>query len=107
MSGLFLTMAILFEVSGTLMLKFSNGFKIILPGILFIIFYAISFYFLSIALKEIDIGIAYAIWCAVGMTLVAILGIVLFHEPVTLIKILSIIFIIIGTVGLKLSNSFS
>ncbi len=106
MGFLYLLAAITFEVAGTTALKFTEGFTRLLPSIVFIICYAISFFNLSQALKSIDLGIAYAIWSAVGVALIAILGVIIFKEPVNPIKIISLILIISGVVGLKLSSSF-
>lgn len=105
MGGVLLSVAILAEVIGTTMLKMSNGFKVLVPSVLFVIFYAASFYALAHALKTIDMGIAYAIWAAVGLTIVTIIGIFLFNENMNWIKALSILFIIIGVVGLRLSSA--
>ncbi len=104
MGALYLSMAILAEVIGTTMLKMSNGFKVVGPTVLFVIFYIASFYALAQALKTIDMGIAYAIWAAVGLTIVTLIGILIFHEPINWIKALSILFIVIGVVGLRLSS---
>lgn len=104
MGGVLLSIAILAEVIGTTMLKMSNGFKVLVPSVLFVIFYAASFYALAHA-KTIDMGIAYAIWAAVGLTIVTIIGIFLFNENMNWIKALSILFIIIGVVGLRLSSA--
>ena len=106
MGFLYLLAAITFEGAGTTALKFTEGFTRLLPSIVFIICYAISFFNLSQALKSIDLGIAYAIWSAVGVALIAILGVIIFKEPVNPIKIISLILIISGVVGLKLSSSF-
>lgn len=107
MGLVYLFAAIIFEVTGTTTLKFTEGFTKLLPSIVFILCYAISFFSLSQALKTIELGIAYAIWAAVGVALVAIVGILLFKEQVNIIKILSLLFIIIGVVGLKLSTSIN
>ena len=102
MSYMYLILAIAFEVLGTTTMKLSNGFTVLLPSIGMFVFYAISFSFLAIALKTIEVGMAYAIWGAVGTTLIAAIGILFFQESFNFLKILSIIFIIIGVVGLNL-----
>lgn len=82
----------------------SNGFSLILPSIGTIVFYCITFYFLSLSLKTIEMGVAYAVWCAVGMSLIALVGIVFFNESINPIKIISLLFIIVGVLGLCLNN---
>ena len=102
MSYLFLFLAILSEVIGTVLLKMTNGFSILLPSVGTAIFYALSFYFLSVSLKTIEVGIAYAIWSAIGMSLIAVLGVVFLHETMNWLKIISISLIIISVIGLCL-----
>lgn len=104
MSYLFLFLAIIFEITGTTFLKLSNGFSVLLPSIGTIIAYICTFYFLSLTLKTIEMGISYAIWCAVGMSLIALIGIVFFHESANPTKIISLLLIIVGVVGLCLNN---
>lgn len=104
MSYLFLFLAIIFEIAGTTLLKMSHGFSVLLPSIGTIAAYCFTFYFLSLTLKTVEMGIAYAIWCAVGMSLIAVIGIIFFHESANPIKIISLLFIIIGVVGLCLNN---
>ncbi len=93
MNWIFLILAIVFETCGTIALKLSSGFSVLLPSLAAIVSYVFCFLFLSFALKTIDVSIAYAIWAAVGV----------FHESVSLLKVVSILFIIIGTAGLKLA----
>ncbi|HEX2140194.1 MAG TPA: multidrug efflux SMR transporter [Woeseiaceae bacterium] len=102
---LFLAGAIVMEVCGTVSMKLSNGFEHTLYSILVYIFYGISFYMLAMALKTIDIGIAYAIWAAVGTALIAAIGIVFFSEGINTIKAVSLVAIIAGVVGLNLSGA--
>lgn len=104
MSWIYLILAIIFETIGTTALKLSNGFSVLLPSIGTVISYILSFLFLSYALKTIDISIAYAIWGAFGILLISTIGIIFFHEQLNIVKIISILFIIIGTVGLRLAN---
>jgi small multidrug resistance pump len=97
--------AIVFEVIGTTCLKLSEGFTKIIPSILIFVFYAISFTLLTYALKKIDLSLAYAIWSGAGTALIALIGIFVFSESVSLIKIISLIFVIIGIVGLKMAGN--
>ena len=104
MSWLYLVLAIIFETLGTTALKMSNGFSVLLPSVATIITYILCFLFLSFALKTIDVSVAYAICSAFGILLISIIGIIFFHESINFIKIISILLIIFGTVGLKLAH---
>ena len=104
MSWLYLVLAIIFETLGTTALKMSNGFSVLLPSVATIITYILCFLFLSFALKTIDVSVAYAIWSAFGILLISIIGIIFCHESINFIKIISILLIIFGTVGLKLAH---
>lgn len=107
MAWLYLLLAILFEVSGTTCMKLSDGFQNILPSIAIFIFYGLSITSLTLAVKTIDISIAYAIWCALGMIIISFIGIFFFSESANLWKMASIAVIIIGVVGLKLSETMA
>lgn len=101
---LFLTFAIILEVAGTTSMKLSQGFTKIIPSVLIFVFYGASFTFLTFALKKIEVSTAYAVWSGVGTALIAIIGIFYFRESATALKIVSILLIIIGVIGLNLSN---
>jgi small multidrug resistance pump len=101
----YLTGAIFLEIAGTTSMKLSHGFTKIMPSILIFVFYTASFVALTLALKKIDVSIAYAIWSGVGTALIAIIGIAYFREPATIVKIASIGLIIIGVIGLNLSTA--
>jgi len=103
-SWLYLTGAILLEVAGTSCMKLSEGFSRLIPSVLIFIFYALSFVGLTIALKKIDVGIAYAVWAGIGTALIAVIGVLYFEETLTLVKALSILLIILGVVGLNLGG---
>ena len=100
MSWFLLALAILSEVIGTLALKMSDGFSVLIPSIIVVVSYGISLWFLALCLKSIDVGTAYAIWAGVGTALIFIAGVFLFKEPVTAIKVVSLAFVIFGVVGL-------
>ena len=104
MSGwLSLILAISFEVAGTTMMKLSDGFSKIAPSVAMFIFYILSLSALTFALKKFDVSVAYAIWSGLGTALITIIGFIIFKEAVTVTKIVSILLIIIGVVGLHLS----
>jgi small multidrug resistance pump len=104
MPGIYLAMAILFEISGTTCMKLSHGFDFWKPTALMVVFYVISFTCLTLALRTMDISIAYAIWAGVGTALVAVIGFVWFREPVNTLKLLSLLLVVVGIVGLNLSG---
>lgn len=104
MSWLYLVLAIIFETSGTTLLKVSNGFTVVFPSIGAIISYALCFLFLSYALRTIDMSVAYAIWGALGILLISAIGMIFLHESVSVIKVASILLIVLGTVGLRLAT---
>ena len=97
---LFLSSAILLEVAGTISMKLSEGFTRPIPSVLIFLFYITSFVALTFALEKFDLGTAYTIWAGVGTALVAIIGFVYFGETMTAIKLISIILIVIGVIGL-------
>lgn len=101
---IYMILAILLEVAGTTCMKFSAGFTKVWPSIFIFVFYALCFSILTLALKTIEVSIAYAIWSGLGTVLMVSIGILWFQESVNLIKILSMVLIIIGVVGLHLSH---
>lgn len=101
---LWLLVTILFEVAGTICLKLSCGLTKFIPSALTFVFYFICFAALSLVLKRLDVGVAYAIWAGLGTALIALVGILHFGEPITIIKIISLAFIVIGVVGLNISG---
>ncbi len=104
MHWIYLSAAILLEVAGTTAMKLSEGFSKQLPSLSIFIFYAFSFTFLTLALKTLPLGMAYAIWAAVGTALITLVGAIWFGEPLNMLKIVSILFIIIGVAGLHASR---
>ena len=105
MHWIYLLIAGLFEVGWAIGLKFSHGFSQAIPSILTIIGMIASFYFLSLALKNLPLGTAYAIWTGIGTIGTVIFGILLFKEPVDTVRILCILLIISGITGLKLISN--
>lgn len=101
---LYLALAILLEVTGTTSMKLSHGFTRLAPSVLIFVFYGASFVALTFALKKIDVSIAYAVWSGIGTAAIAVIGIAYFREPATVVKLLSILLIIIGVVGLNLGE---
>ena len=97
--------AIALEVAGTTSMKLSEGFTKLVPSVLLFVFYAASFVALTLALKKIEVSVAYAVWSGVGTALIAAIGILYFREAATVLKFISILLIIVGVVGLNLSGA--
>jgi len=104
MAWLLLAATIVLEVAGTTLLKLSRGFSDFWPSIGAFVCYGLALGGLNLALKQIDLSIAYAIWSGVGTALVAAIGIAWFREPATALKLVSIALIIVGVVGLQLAS---
>lgn len=105
MHWIHLLIAGLFEISWAVGLKFSHGFTKLTPSVITIICMILSFYFLSLALKNLPLGTAYAIWTGIGTIGTVVFGIIFFKEPVNLIRFICMAFIIFGITGLKLISN--
>src|SRR5436190_16887465 len=97
----YLFLAIIAEVAAITAMKFSAGFTNWQASLCIFIFYGISFIFLAYSLRKLELGLAYAIWSGLGTLLIFLIGIIFFNEPVNLIKSISLMFIIVGVIGLK------
>lgn len=102
---LYLAIAIVAEVLATSALKESQGFSKLLPTLLVMAGYGASFYFLSLVLQTIPIGVAYALWAGLGIVLITIVGAVVFGQKMDLAAILGIALIISGVVVLRVFSS--
>ena len=105
MSWIILFFAGLFEVGWAVGLKYTDGFSKPLPTVLTVAAMAISLGLLGLAMKELPLGTAYAIWTGVGAVGTVIAGIILFGESMALVRLVSVALIITGLVGLKFSAS--
>lgn len=105
MSWIYLVVAVLLEVSGTTCMKLSEGFTRIVPSIAMFVFYGLSLGSLTMALRELRVSVAYAVWSGLGTAAIAAIGIFWFKEPVTATKVGSLVLIIVGVVGLNLAGS--
>jgi small multidrug resistance pump len=107
MKWLYLSIAIVSEVVGTSALKSSDGFTKLLPSILVILAYVTSFYFLSLTLRVIPVGIAYAIWSGVGIVLLSLIGWFLYGQKLDLPAFMGIGLITAGVVVLNTLSKVS
>lgn len=99
---LFLAIAIVSEVIATSALKGSEGFTRLVPSLTVIIGYVVSFYFLSLTLKAIPVGIAYAIWSGTGVVLIALAGWWLYNQKLDLAAIIGMGLIVAGVLVINL-----
>ena len=105
MAWVYLIAAGIFECGWAIGLKYTEGFTRLWPSLATLVAMAISFWLLSVAMKSIPVGTAYAVWTGIGAVGVAILGMILFQEPKDIARIVSLLLIITGIVGLKLSSA--
>lgn len=97
----YLVLAILSEVLATASLKSTEGFTRFWPSILVLVGYSAAFYFLSLTLDSIPIGVAYAIWSGVGVATITLISIFFFEQKIDLASIIGIILIISGVIILR------
>ena len=101
---LILVASIFFEVIGMIFLRYSNGFANLLPSAVGVICFLLSIWTFSIALKQIEMGITYAVWAAASTAVVALIGIIFYAESASLFKITGLTLIIVGVVLLNLTT---
>ncbi len=100
----YLAIGIIFEVLGTIAMKYSEGFTKVVPVILTLVCHGICFVALTVALKSLPISMVYAIWAGVGTAFMALIGLVMFNEPLPLQKVLATTLIVLGVVMLNFSE---
>ena len=100
----FLAIAIACEISGTTCMKLSHSFTKLVPSVLLFVFYGGTLASMTVAMKYLEIGLVYAVWSGVGTAVVALIGILAFHESATLFKFACIALIITGVVGLNMAS---
>ena len=99
---LFLLVAVVSEVVGTTFLKASAGFTKLVPSVAVVVGYGLSFYFLSLTLKVIPVGVAYAIWSGVGIVCISLVGRYIFGQQLDTPSIIGIVLILTGVVIMQL-----
>ncbi len=97
----YLVIAGIFEIAWAIGMKYTHSFSRFWPSVLVILAMLVSVYFLTLAIKTIPVGTAYAVWTGIGIAGTTILGIVLFQEPVDFLRLLFIFLILASVVGLK------
>jgi small multidrug resistance pump len=99
-----LAIAIMLEVAGTTCMKLSDGLTRLWPSLGIVVFYLVSFACLTLALKHIDVSVAYAIWAGLGIVLISVVGVFFFGESMTLWRAGSIALVLLGVVGLNIAH---
>ncbi len=105
MNWTYLAIAGVLEIAWAIGLKYTEGWTRLVPSLITGALMVASFYFLSLAVRTLPIGTAYAVWTGIGTVGAAILGIILFDEPKDIIRVACIFLIIAGIAGLKLTST--
>jgi quaternary ammonium compound-resistance protein SugE len=105
MIWVYLFVAGVFEIGFALGLKYSEGFTRLWPTLGMVAAGALSFYLLSVSMKSLPVGTAYAVWTGIGAAGTAVLGILFLGESTSLFRILSILLVVVGVVGLRISST--
>ncbi|MDP4547810.1 MULTISPECIES: SMR family transporter [unclassified Marinobacter] len=105
MSYVYLALAIIAEVAGTAALKSSEGFTNLIPSIIVVLGYGMAFYFLSLVLNHIPVGVAYAIWAGAGVVLISLVGAAMFGQKLDLPAIVGMALIVSGIVVMNVFSS--
>jgi len=100
---LFLYGAIALEIAGTYSMKLSDGFAHAFPSLCVLLFYCSSICLMSLAVRRIDLGVAYAVWSGVGITGITIISVLAFEESLSYRKVISIAIIMLGVISLNLT----
>ncbi len=104
MPWIYLITAAIFEVVWAIGLKYTEGFRRLVPSVITLGAMYASFFCLAQAVKTLPIGTAYAVWTGIGALGTAILGMIIFHESRDALRLISIALILLGVVGLKIST---
>jgi small multidrug resistance pump len=102
MSWLLLVASIVLEVLGTVSMKLSEGFSRPLYSALVAVFYALSIGGLALVLKRIDMSVAYAVWSGLGTAFIAMVGVGVFGEALSVVKVVALVLIVVGVVMLNM-----
>ncbi|GAB3468074.1 DMT family transporter [Actinophytocola sediminis] len=105
MAYVYLLLAIAFEVAATSLLKSTDGFSRLWPTVACLAGYAGSFAWLSLAVRQVPIGVAYALWSGIGTTVIVAIGVVFLHESINLTKIVGVLLVVGGVVTLNLGGA--
>jgi small multidrug resistance pump len=101
MKWFYLSLGIFFEIIALVFMKKSEGFTKLFPILCVFLFYSLALGCLILVLRKMDTSVAYAIWASAGIFIIALVGIIFLHEPVTVIKVVSMLLILLGVIGLE------
>lgn len=104
MGYIYLLLAILIEIVATSLIKASEGFTKIFYGLTGVGLFALCLYLLSLSLKDIQLSIAYAIWCGLGIVLTTLVSVLFWKDKLTFAMMVGIVFVLVGVVILSLST---
>lgn len=104
MAWLYVFIAGLLEICWAIGLKYSDGFTRPLPSVVTVVLMILSFIVLAQGVRTLPVGTAYAVWTGIGAAGTAILGVFLFKEPVNVARVCCLLLVVVGIVGLKLTN---
>ena len=99
-----LSVAIFFEICGTVCMRLSDGFSRVAPSVLIFVFYALSFALNTMVVRVLGLSVVYAVWSGVGTVITAAIGVWYFKEPATALKLASIGLVVIGVLGVHASS---
>ena len=103
-AGLLLALAIAAEVTATLALRASDGFSRLGPSVVVVVGYGVAFFLLALVLRSIPVSVTYAVWSGVGTGAVAVIGMTVLGEPASVLRVLSLVLIIAGVIGLNVEG---
>lgn len=103
-SWLLLAASIAAEVVGTIALRHADGFSRPIPSLVVGVAYAIAIWLMSLSVRHLEVGTAYAVWAGAGTALIALVGIIWFHETVTFARVAGVLMVVIGVVVLNLDS---
>lgn len=102
MSWVYLSIAIMAEIIATSALKSAAGFSRLIPSLITVVGYSIAFYCLSLSLRSIPVGVAYAVWSGVGIVAISLIGVLFFKQHLDTPALIGIGFIIVGVLVLNI-----
>ena len=105
MHTIYLALAIILELTGTSLLKSTKGFTVPLPTCICLVCYGFCFFFFSKCLNQLNLGVAYALWCGIGIIVSTCLSVFVFKETITTTGILGIILILVGVILINLNGT--
>lgn len=105
MAWVYLVIAGVVEIGWAVTLKYTAGFTRLWPSLIFVVAGGANFFLLSLALRALPVGTAYAVWTGIGAAGTAVVGILFLEESADLLRVLSIFLIVAGVVGLRLASS--